>query len=391
VTALPPLPPGAEERAWQVVRRAYEERIATGATARIRTRPRVFLALAPAVLVAAALAVFSPPGRAVLGSLREAVGVEHAAPALFSLPTGGRLLVVSSDGGGTWVVARDGSKRRIGAFDDAVWSPHGLFIAATRRNALLAVDPKGDERWSLARRDVSSPRWSPSGYRVAYLADSGLRVVAGDGTGDRLLDAHPAGGLAWHPQLEHTLAYTSGDAVELRNVDSGRVLWRRAVPAGPELEWSDDGRRLAVTSASLHRVTVLSRTGKHIRTISLLGGLLLGAVFEPRTHRLAVTVRHEQANALDDVRDRRSEIRLVDVDRPGQARLLFAGPGVFGDAVWSPDGRFLLVDWRTANQWLFVSPDGRHVRAVANVAAQFARGDGAVPLLQVAGRWCCAP
>ena len=59
-------------------------------------------------------AVVSPPGRAVFHRVREAVGVEHADVALFSLPAPGRLLVVSENGGGVWLVQDNGFKRKLG-------------------------------------------------------------------------------------------------------------------------------------------------------------------------------------------------------------------------------------------------------------------------------------
>jgi hypothetical protein len=76
----------------------------------------------------------------------------------------------------------------------------------------------------------------------------------------------------------------------------------------------------------------------------------------------------------------------VDVDHPGRSRLLFAGPGVFGDIVWSPDATTLLVDWPTANQWIFLR--GQKVHAVA-IGAEFPRHDDLRPKLLVAQRWCC--
>jgi hypothetical protein len=364
----------AQHRAWEVVRRAYEDR----PPATVRATSRRLVALV-AVVVAVTASVFSPPGRAVFERVREAVGVEHAAPALFSLPASGRLLVVSADHGGVWLVHDNGLKRRIGSYEDAQWSPHGRFFVATKANELLAVDPDTGVRWTLARRDVSSPRWegTRTDTRIAYLARSGLRVVAGDGTGDRLLDRF-AGEVApaWDPARLHVLAYYSGGAIVLRRAD-GALLWRTNVDVLPtSLEWSDDGAQLAVFSSK--RVVVLGANGAVRRTISMLGAELLQGAFEPRAHELAVVVRQPG----------RSEARLVDVDRPGHAKLLFAGPGVFGDAAWSPDGKWLLVSWPTANQWLFLR--GSHVRAVANIREQFPRADHLGPHLELAGRWCCS-
>ena len=97
------------------------------------------LALAVAVVVAALAAVLSSPGRAVLDEVREAVGVERAQPALFSLPAPGRLLVASD--AGVWVVQEDGSKRLLGPYREASWSPFGRFVVAARENELAALEP----------------------------------------------------------------------------------------------------------------------------------------------------------------------------------------------------------------------------------------------------------
>jgi hypothetical protein len=126
---------------------------------------------------------------------------------------------------------------------------------------------------------------------------------------------------------------------------------------------------------SPHRIVVLDGTGGVRRTVSMLTAELLTGAFRPRTHDLAVVVR----------RSARSEVRLVDVDRPGAAPVLLAGPGRFGDVAWSPNGRWLLVAWPAANQWVFV--DGAHAHAVANIRQQFGRSDRASPLLRFGGRW----
>jgi hypothetical protein len=190
----------AGERSWEVVRKAYEERLP--APHRRDRRAFVLVAIAAAVLAAA----LSPPGLAVWGSLRDAVrGEENAKPALFSLPTPhSRLLVNSAEG--AWVVQSDGSKRLLSGYRDASWSPHGLYIAAIHGDELRALEPNGDVHWSLARRGLSSPRWSFDGYRIAYFAGSSLRIVNGDGTDDHRLtrNVRPRA-LAWQPG-RHVLA-----------------------------------------------------------------------------------------------------------------------------------------------------------------------------------------
>jgi len=316
----------AEHRTWEVVKRAYEER--TPATSTHRPGERLAL-VAVVVLGAVVAAVLSPPGRAVFHSVREAVGIQQAAPALFSLPAHGRLLVVSAGNGGVWLVHDNGLKRRLGSYTDAEWSPHGRFVVVTTRSELIALAVDQGVRWSLARRGASSPRWEGTRVdtRIAYLVPGGLRVVAGDGTGDHLLARNVHGvPAAWDPARVHTIAYFAGGAVVLREADTGLLVWRTTIPVTPSaLEWSTDGHS--------------------------------------------------------------SGVGLVDIDRPGRARLLFAGPGVFGDIAWAPDGSWLLVAWPTADQWLFLH--GSRVRAVANIEQQFPRADDVAPKLELAGRWCC--
>jgi hypothetical protein len=363
-----------EDRAWAIVRRAYEQRT----PAPRRAAPRLIAAGVAVTACAALVASFSPSGRAVFHRVREAVGVEHAAPALFSLPAPGRLLVVAR-GSGAWLVQPDGFLQRLGSYEDADWSPHGLYVVATEENALVALAPDGTVRWRLDRRSPAFPRWegTTTDTRIAYFAAGGLRVVAGDGTGDRLLDARSARvAPAWDPARGHTVAYAVGRSVVVRNADDGRLVWRMPLTAPPRaLSWSSDGTLLAVVTA--RGVAVLDGGGRLHRTVSLLGGRLTQAVFRPATHLLAVVVASRG----------RSEVRVVDVDRPGRSRLVFAGPGAFGDIAWSARGGWLLVDWPNADQWVFVR--GRSVHAVANVAEQFGGGDTPAGRLEIAGRWCC--
>jgi hypothetical protein len=130
----------AQERSWRIVQAAFSER---DPISRRRTMLRPALALVVLAAIGAALA--SPPGRAVLNAVRKAVGVERSKPALFSLPAQGRLLATSS--AGPWVVASDGSKRLLGAFADASWSPFGHYVVASRPNELVALTPDGTVRW----------------------------------------------------------------------------------------------------------------------------------------------------------------------------------------------------------------------------------------------------
>jgi hypothetical protein len=82
-----------------------------------------------------------------------------------------------------------------------------------------------------------------------------------------------------------------------------------------------------------------------------------------------------------------SELALIE---GGRERLLFAGAGQLGGVTWSPDGRWLLVAWPTADEFLFVRTSGpARVEAAQGVAGEFdprATGVAGDPL--PAG-WCC--
>jgi hypothetical protein len=314
------------------------------------------------VVAGAIAAALSPPGRSVVHSLRKAVGVENAQTELFSLPAPGRLLV--SGPGGAWIVNADGSRRRLGPYRDATFSPHGLFVAATKKSELVALDTKGNVRWTLPRRSPRFPAWAGTrtDTRIAYVAQERLHIVAGDGTGDRTIGRAAAVAPAWRPGSGRVLAYSTGRRTLVYDVDSGRVLLRR--PAGRKLTWSDDGRLLLVFRPLGLRV--YDGRGRVVLQDDPSDGTYdVDAVFAPGTHRLVI-------------------IRISEVFTSPGGRLLFRGTGTFRQLAFSPDGRWLLVTWPTANQWVFVRTHGRRrIVGVSRISSQF----GGFP--RVSG-WCCA-
>jgi hypothetical protein len=362
-----PLPDelGARRRAWSVVRPAFERR------ERVSWPVRHARALVAAAVVAALVAAaLTSPGRAVIHSLRKAVGIERAEEALFSLPARGRLLVTSPRG--VWIIRDDGSRRFLGRYRDASWSPHGLFLAAARRNELVALDPKGKLRWALARPSVRFPRWTGTrtDTRIVYLTRGRLHLVAGDGTGDRDLRLAPAAPTApaWRPRKERVFAYATKDGrVLVYDLDRGLVGSRAFGAAPTKLEWSSDGRRLLVLAPS--RLRVYDARGRIVaQDDPSEGSPDLDASFRPGTYEVAVTRRHgAQSTAF--------------VLPSGDA--LFNSTGVFRQLAWSPNGRWLLVTWPTANQWVFVRRGARRrIVAASRIASQL----GGFPRIE---GWCC--
>ena len=344
---------GARARAWRIVETAFAER--EPLPRRSRT-PWVAAGAVAFALFAAALA--SPPGRAVIQRVREAVGVERAAPALFSSPAPGRLLVTSDSG--VWVVQANGSKRRLGPWREAAWSPFGRFVVAAGENELAALDPGGDVRWTLARPGAGFPSWGGTRIdtRIAYVSRRSPRIVAGDGTEDRPGCARTAAPVAapWQPGAQRILAgAVPNGAVRVYALDTCRLLWRAGPgPVPTKLEWSSDGRRLLVVAPT--RLRVYDRRGRVVAQDDPSDSSRdADAAFEPGSHRVVVVRVGAQS----------------DVFVLGTGRSLFHFAGTLAQVVPTPDGRWFLLTWPSADQWIFVRAGGRGLRAVSNISRQF--------------------
>ena len=373
----------ARARAWSVAEAAFRGR---------EPVPRRTRVLWPAVAFATAAVVFAAaatsPGRAVIHDLREAVApnrVEPSRAALFTLPARGRLLITSTKG--AWIVHAAGSRRFLGDYEHATWSPRGLFVGVTRDDEIAAVDPKGKLRWSLPRPRVSTPRWAPSGFRVAYASGNTLRVVAGDGTGDAWLarGVDPAAP-AWRPGPAHALAYgTNGGDVALVDVDRRTTLWTspgRGRGRVLGLEWSRDGSLLLVRTRRWLRV--LAANGRpRFDLLRPPAAPIAAASFAPNGRSVAFVQTAGGRSSLWSI----PRLRLDG----GAARRVFAGAGRFTDVEFSPDGRWLLLPWETADQLLFIRSAGvRKVVAVSNVSRQFDDARERPPVFPRVEGWCCA-
>lgn len=378
----------ATERARNLIRSVYEDREMTGSR-RASGRRRI---LQLAVVFGIAAAVASPAGAAVRDWVSDNVnlGREDARPALTSLPARGSLLVESGDG--SWVVHGDGSKRLLGRFEDPTWSPRGLFVAATTRHQLVALDPEGEVRWTLTKMGlVSNPSWNrPDGFRVAYLEGDSLRVVAGDGSGDGLLAKRVAPLTpAWRPGPAYELAFARPDG-SVRSVaaDHGtKAFVIRSPGDAPEnlplaLQWSADGRRLLVVRPS--GVEIYDELGRLVWSRAApTGARITGGTFDPDGGSVAIISSSDSGD--------RSRLGLVGPSTTRE-RVIFSGPGRFSGLAFSPGGGRLLLGWKSADQWLFLSPDrpGK-IDAVSNISRQFAPGSAPAgrSFPDVEG-WCCA-
>ncbi|CAA9530416.1 MAG: hypothetical protein AVDCRST_MAG67-4104, partial [uncultured Solirubrobacteraceae bacterium] len=208
-------------------------------------------------------------------------------------------------------------------------------------------------------------------------------VVGGDGAGDRAIAALRAGvAPAWRPDDTHTLAYAdSRGRVTVVDADTGARRWRGG-PLGAvrELLWSPRNDRLLAVGT--RRLTLYGAGGTQIASRQLPAGTRAEhAAWAPRGARVALV--------RSGVRSTRSELVLLDGDAGLRARPLFARLGRFGAPAWSPNGRWLLLPWPDADQWLFLRPQRDAPRtAVANIARQFAPG-GDRAAFPRSVQWCC--
>jgi hypothetical protein len=366
-----------------------------GSTIYLIHHQRLALALAAGALIAALL--LTPAGAAVRHWIGDAftASVRDAEPALTEVPGGGQLLVQSTDG--PWVVQADGSRRLIGSYEQATWSPHGLFVGATSHHTLSAVGPDGTVHWSLSAKAVlSDPRWSASGFRIAYRAGRSLRVVAANGAGGALLDPLTAPiPPVWFPPGLHLLAFIDAHG-ELRIVNSDTAETIGSAEALPDivsLGWSPSGsmlleaskRDLRIRRLTFSKLAVDQALGAARRARLPEGAAIRSASFSPRGETVAALLQLPARGG----RPPRSEVVLVDAGG-SPPRRLFGAPGHLSDLAWSPNGHHLLIGWPDADQWLFIPVHGRRrVRAIDGISGEFAPGEPESATFPRVDGWCC--
>jgi hypothetical protein len=376
----------AAERAWSVVRAAHAER---ARVPWIERHSRLVVVLA--AIAAVAVAAVTPPGRAVVDTVRNTVAEEPPPENAFDrIPGGGRLLVLSASG--PWVVHEDGSKRLLGHYEDAAWSPRGLFVVATQGGRLVTLDSdSGDVRWSLSRSErVADPRWSGGGLdtRIAYRSGSSLHVVAGDGAPDSVLaDDVPPVAPAW--QLgSHVLGYAGSDGrIHVVDVDSSRELWRTPRVKGVRQILFDGKRVLAVTT---REIWVFGPQKRALFERVARGHTILSVALVP-VHGVVLGDYDEAADA--------TELVVPTCSTSGACLLIpdihvYRGAGRVGDLTSSPDGRWLVAASPNADQFLFFRrlPRLGKVVSVSDVTREFGpSGTGAESFPGIAGWALDAP
>lgn len=378
----------SETRAWRLLETAFDERVEP--VNRPHLRPG-WLAAAALSLIAAMAIALTPAGAEVREWIRDTigdVGAPNAKPTLTRLPAPGSLLV--SAGTAVSIVHENGSRHRLGEFDDVGWSPHGLYVAAARGSRLQALTASGELRWELAGDErISDPSWSPNeGFRVAYRSGDELRVVWGDGTNASKVGASKDLVPAWQPRTgnRNVLAYADRiGRIRIVDVDSGRLLARGGSPGVPlSLDWTRDGSQLLVVYRA--NAQVLDARARPVRTYDFgragSGLSVVSASFLPGTQAVAALLRGDQPRPV-------SKVAIGAPLRDGVSkRTIFTGSGRLRGLTVAPNGRQIMVAWPRADQWLFI-PTTRTSRidAVANIRKQF--GNDARGVFPRVNGWCC--
>ena len=288
---------------------------------------------------------------------------------------------------GPWIVQAAGP-RRLGGFDDASWSPGGLFVVAAKGRRLTTLEPDGDERWTrIAPGRVATPRWSPDGKRVAYRSGSDLYVAVADNTDawvlDRAVRPTPPAWRFGQADNSQVLAYARGNRIHVVPADPPRRRLFRQPPGRSHA--SSGGAPTAAASSRCPGVRSASTmTRQLLRSIRLAGRLRrrLGACSGRR--RLAL-IAAGAGCALESA--------SAGAYRPPGAPQ--AAPGGLRPALgltWSIDGRVLVAGLPQADQWLFLRMSGRGgLVSVRGIRSKFRGGrpahTGAFP--RPAG-WCYA-
>jgi hypothetical protein len=404
-----PHDPGAEARVLELALTRQAGRRAA------RRSPLPRMAVALAVVLALGALLLTPAWAAVrdwVGDAFESTPAGTSRTGLGPIPGGGRLLVQTA--AGAWVVEPDGARHLLRGYQEASWSPHGLYLAAVRGDRLAAVEPGGKSHWTLrAAGPIHDPRWAPSGELVAYRRGAGLRVVAGDGSEDRPLDDSVAPvAPSWDPGGRPDLAYVDArGALRVLDAASGRAAaTATALPGIRELEWAGPGGEPATgqqvgkgaIAAEGDGGALLEASARRLRIRAIsLGENTHARLGRPRELPIpgGETVRAAELSpdgrsvaALLVRRSRRpGHARLTDLVlyavHTGTVRRLGSVPGQVTEVVWSPRGGRLLLAWPSFDEWLFVPSRAAEGRAMTGIAGAF--GGAAGTSFPTVGGWCC--
>ncbi|MCW5864322.1 MAG: S9 family peptidase [Anaerolineae bacterium] len=254
-------------------------------------------------------------------------------------PDGRRLAF--TQGGHVHVAPADGRglSRAVSDFAAAAWSPvwlpdsAGIIIAAERNDAHILLLTDRDGRWP--------------------------RLLAGNDSGDNL-EAAPSSDGRYVAYIHRPFDDLNRWDLRLIDITSGetRMLFGLPKEKAWSPRWSPDGRWLAFLSqrSGWTEVWAIGPDGDGLRQLTRLNADVTDFAIAPDGTRLAVCVEREE----------NTDLLLVEVDG-GATRTLRPAGGCYAAPHWSPDGRFLTVEYESAilpPDIYRVTVDGGHMTAL---------------------------
>jgi dipeptidyl aminopeptidase/acylaminoacyl peptidase len=196
--------------------------------------------------------------------------------------------------------------------------PFGLagngLVAYSKDGDIFTVDPgTGERRWVTSGDDVDAvARWAPDGTRLAFLR------------GPSFADAGAISQSLWRVMIVDGQRNVLAESIPIHGIDPDAFAW------------SPDGRYIAVGGAG-NTISIVDTADGGIRPLDVVyGGLDL--YWRP-DHPTELLVRGATKEG--------SGLVLVDVDRPGSARLVAAdAEDYLRPSGWTPDGRRIVYTRR---------------------------------------------